>query len=259
MSLANCDSIDSLVTQVLSTIGKKEDDIFLPKYTPNRLLPIYWSEFIRYSILENNIEKLYKFCGYSSSGNYAEGVKKKHHHMVSLKGNQSWRYYFLRLVSKKYCATCNTIKNSESFSRKESRIDGLRSSCKQCDSNYWSNNRDHYLEYYNANKQSILEKQYKYRLINKAKKAEYDKEYKLKNRYKCTANNAKRRATKLQATPNWANLVAIKEIYATCPEGCHVDHIVPLQHPLVCGLHCEFNLQHLSAHDNLSKGNRFEI
>ena len=68
---------------------------------------------------------------------------------------------------------------------------------------------------------------------------------------------AMRRAKKKQATPTWANLSAIKEIYRTCPTGYHVDHIIPLTHPLVCGLHCEQNLQHLSAVENIRKSNSF--
>jgi len=65
------------------------------------------------------------------------------------------------------------------------------------------------------------------------------------------------RASRLQATPSWANLTKIEEIYLNCPEGFHVDHIIPLNGVNICGLHVENNLQYLSAKDNCSKGNKF--
>ena len=37
--------------------------------------------------------------------------------------------------------------------------------------------------------------------------------------------------------------------------GETVDHIVPLHHPLVCGLHVEHNLAVLPLRENLLKGN----
>jgi hypothetical protein len=64
------------------------------------------------------------------------------------------------------------------------------------------------------------------------------------------------RAAQLQRTPSWANLASIKKIYSNCPKGKHVDHIIPLQGELVCGLHVENNLQYLTAKENCSKGNR---
>jgi hypothetical protein len=65
-----------------------------------------------------------------------------------------------------------------------------------------------------------------------------------------------RRAKLKKATPSWANLDKIKEIYLNCPKGYHVDHIIPLNGVNVSGLHIENNLQYLLAADNLKKSNK---
>jgi hypothetical protein len=59
--------------------------------------------------------------------------------------------------------------------------------------------------------------------------------------------------------PGWVDLSQIDKVYQECPEGYHVDHIIPLQGKLVSGLHVIENLQYLSAYDNMSKGNRYTI
>jgi hypothetical protein len=73
----------------------------------------------------------------------------------------------------------------------------------------------------------------------------------------------RRRAAKVGATPSWARQDRIDQVYLECEilkaQGvdCHVDHIVPLLSKLVCGLHCEANLQVITAKENLTKGNRY--
>lgn len=72
-----------------------------------------------------------------------------------------------------------------------------------------------------------------------------------------------RRTRQMQATPAWADLAAIKVLYKQATDlrrqtgqKWHVDHVVPLKHPLVCGLHVPANLCVIPAADNQSKGNR---
>ena len=91
---------------------------------------------------------------------------------------------------------------------------------------------------------------------NKEKKKEYLSVYRKNNKGLLNAYVSKRQADKIKATPSWANLEKIKEIYKNCPEGYHVDHIYPLRSEYVCGLHVENNLQYLTAKENMEKSNK---
>ena len=93
----------------------------------------------------------------------------------------------------------------------------------------------------------------KYQLVKKKYKARPE----IMKRYNFLA--AKRRAMKFKATPKWANLDKIKEIYLNCPKGFHVDHIIPLQSKKVCGLHVHNNLRIITAHQNQLKSNSLEF
>ena len=71
------------------------------------------------------------------------------------------------------------------------------------------------------------------------------------------AKAARRRAAKLKATPPWADLEEIKNVYLEAQYfGMHVDHIIPLQGKEVCGLHIWENLQLLTPEKNIKKGNK---
>ena len=71
-------------------------------------------------------------------------------------------------------------------------------------------------------------------------------------------HEAKRRAEKVAKTPKWANTAAIREFYAGCPEGFHVDHIIPLRNGVFPSVHSLENLQYLPAQENVSKGNNVD-
>lgn len=79
------------------------------------------------------------------------------------------------------------------------------------------------------------------------------------------AYNAERRARLIRATPPWADASEIRSIYRLAKrleqqDGVkrHVDHVIPLRNPLVCGLHVAENLRVVTAVENLAKSNKYE-
>ena len=132
-------------------------------------------------------------------------------------------------------------------------------------------NRERNRRYRERNKEKIAKRAKVWREENKeqyeaAKRAHYERN---KEKYNArsvqywkdrpaekAAHCAKRRARKKQAIPGWAKLEVIKELYRQAQAtSMTVDHIVPLSSKLVCGLHCEDNLQLLTLEENSSKHN----
>lgn len=83
--------------------------------------------------------------------------------------------------------------------------------------------------------------------------------------YNCARQRA-RQASRICATPPWADHDKIAAIYAesaalTMSTGIrhHVDHYYPLRGKLVCGLHVETNLVITTAKLNQEKGNKMPV
>lgn len=116
--------------------------------------------------------------------------------------------------------------------------------------------------YYEAFKEAVNEHARAYYQANKDVMRKQRRAYLKANPHIMYTSIAKRRASKLQAIPMWANKEHIDSIYYLASINrkvgydVQVDHIVPLQSKLVCGLHCESNLQLLQGSDNMTKGNR---
>lgn len=58
--------------------------------------------------------------------------------------------------------------------------------------------------------------------------------------------------------PQWCDVNALLQFVEACPGSHHVDHIIPLNSKIVCGLHVLENLQYLPAQENCSKGNKID-
>lgn len=152
-------------------------------------------------------------------------------------GQLTWGRYYISKLGLLVCTKCNQIKEFECFSTCVGKFLNKRTHCISC----CSITNKHY---YENNTESCNDR---------------SKQHYLNNTNMYIEKSARRRASKLRATPKWADLDKIKEKYLNRPDGFHVDHEIPLISTLVCGLHVHNNLQYLTAKQNLEKGNKFNI
>ena len=81
-----------------------------------------------------------------------------------------------------------------------------------------------------------------------------------RQRNKTRHNSYQASYKKRKVKPIWVSHKDLQEIYSQAKNlGLEVDHIIPLTHPLVCGLHTPNNLQFLSRSENAKKSNLFTI
>lgn len=180
---------------------------------------------------------------------------------ISQKGLSSFRKKYFKTIkpgSKIYTHILELYKVRCCSSCKQISTD-LNGYCEKCRKNYYIKNKDNIKLYTIENKERISNNKKQYYIDKKEQISKQHKNYRENNLEKFSGYSAKYRAAKLQRSPKWADLKAIQKFYENCPEGYHVDHIIPLQGKLVSGLHVLDNLQYLLAPQNMSKGNKFEV
>ena len=160
----------------------------------------------------------------------------------------------------KTCTKCKETKEYSEFHKNSKVPDGYKAECAVCSrkrKNEWRKN----------NAENERQKWKKWCSNNKEHRGAYQKKYMAKhqkeNQEYWNSKNANDRAEKLNATPAWADKVAIEYVYYAakvlkdvCKTSWHVDHIIPLKGKTVCGLHVRNNLQLLAPLDNLKKSNK---
>ena len=105
------------------------------------------------------------------------------------------------------------------------------------------------------------------RTRNLERRRDQERDWRSRNRAKCKAKKMRGRDALRHATPDWLtethwdemNAFYVERDRQSCETGepHHVDHIIPLRGENVCGLHVPWNLQVITAAENMSKGARF--
>lgn len=184
-------------------------------------------------------------------------------------------------IAVKKCTKCKIEKpaTTDFFAKAKRCKDGLRYWCKACMKKYKESVKDAISaknkEWYARNRDLVLQKraslyeEKKEEMLAKASSdrdrfsvriKKYKLEYARRNKHVLNERKRKREASKKLATPSWykTEVKKIIDIYKLASEsGMHVDHIVPINSDIVCGLHCLSNLQVLDPSENISKGNRW--
>ncbi len=146
-------------------------------------------------------------------------------------GKETWFFHLLKVAEHKYCGGCSKIKPFSDFHKDRSTSLGISTQCSACRAAY---NADGYTKYYDSHQKS------------------YDK-----NKASIRERSSVSKFERSKRIVPWTDIDKIKEFYAKCPEGYHVDHILPLLGERVSGLHVLSNLQYLTVKENLQKGNKF--
>ena len=178
-------------------------------------------------------------------------------------------YYKSNLQQKNKCTSCNTESTPKWFNSLKGK------QCSKCYSK----------DYRSKNKDKVKETLANYNISEsgKKRKAKYEKSAKGKKarekallKYVSSEHGYTKRRTytflahrdRKKATPKWLSKDHKKQIRNKVKQAkiqqetlgieFHIDHIIPVKHPLVSGLNVPWNLQVITASENLFKNNKFD-
>lgn len=160
----------------------------------------------------------------------------------------------------KLCTKCETEKETSEFTKDKRYFLGLFCWCKECKKKHARENPQIAVSWSRENKDRSDAIKNKYVAENREKVRESKRKWSKANNKQVLAKTRKYQASKLNATPSWLTKEQLNEmvaIYVNCPEGYHLDHIVPLQGKNVKGLHVPWNLCYLPASENSRKSNKY--
>lgn len=173
--------------------------------------------------------------------------------------------------SVKKCHTCKVLLTTDN--RVLGKAGGTASICKTCKKHYYEKNKNvilqKYKEDYTLNKEKYSKKSARYYLNNRERvllKAKKYREKMPRNKAMRAKHETKRRFLKINSKKAFVGfdkeieLIYKQALNLTETTGIthHVDHIIPLINKKVCGLHVPWNLQIITAEENLKKSNKFQ-
>lgn len=150
-------------------------------------------------------------------------------------GNETWKYTLMHFSEHKICSECEKLLPYSDYHKDKGSPRGIANKCKDCRS-------------------IVNAEQYQTETTKEAHKNSY-----IKNYGKIRERQSTYKSERFLRITSWSETLLIEEFYSKCPEGYHVDHIIPLKGKLVSGLHVLNNLQYLTAKENIIKGNTYII
>lgn len=163
------------------------------------------------------------------------------------------------------CVACKQAKPLSEFYKKSGRVGQYLSNCKPCHIRITNSNpriRERIAEWAKRNPKRRAAHAASWRVRNPERAKQVAKNWRETHRDYINGRKVQRILIAKQQTPKWSIPFFVREARAlarlrTRMTGFewHVDHIVPLRHPLVCGLHSHTNIRVVPAVVNLRKNN----